>query len=103
MVGGKSKCEGKYFPNSGHFQPRGLPKFVVVYLLTPQWSPLASTCLPLSLCKPLASTTIHVARICTCFPQCQKNKLSLFIVLNLVSTSATTAPQFVCPAYWKGC
>lgn len=26
-VGGKRKGEGKYFPNSGHFQPRRWPKF----------------------------------------------------------------------------
>lgn len=66
-VRGESKCEGKYFPNSGDFQHGVLPKFVVVYLLTPRWRTLTSTCLPLSLCKPLSSTAVHIAKISTCF------------------------------------
>lgn len=76
MVRGKSKCEGKYFPNSGHFQPRGLPKFVVAYLLTPHSGVLLQ-----ALVSPWVCVNHLHLRLSTlpgfpptCLPQCQNNK-----------------------------
>lgn len=65
-------------------------------IYTTQWRPLTSTCLPLSLCKPLSSTAVHIARITACLFSCPGRANPSF-VLNLV---ATTDPQFVSPTYW---
>lgn len=95
--------KGNNFSNSGHFQPRGLPKFVVLYLLTPRSGVLLQALVSPRVCVNhlhLQLSTLPGFSP-TCFSKCWKNKLFVpSFVLNLVSTPSATAPQFLSP-YWK--